>query len=151
MVSDDMREEIGRELNQTMEDVRQLNVSTTFEFFFQSEGGQVQGGGRVWLSGPARDGIIVVAFVVFVTAAGIFLYVWMRRSKFSYIFLKRFCLYWLACWKCFPYQEDRWILMRMYSLLRLALENKLACSNLILALYIYICSWKCQYKDCHTI
>ena len=97
MVSDDMREEIGRELNQTMEDVRQLNVSTTFEFFFQSEGGQVQGGGRVWLSGPARDGIIVVAFVVFVTAAGIFLYVWMRRSKFSYIFLKRFCLYWLAC------------------------------------------------------
>ena len=97
MVSDDMREEIGRELNQTMEDVRQLNVSTTFEFFFQSEGGQVQGGGRVWLSGPARDGIIVVAFVVFITAAGIFLYVWMRRSKFSYIFLKRFCLYWLAC------------------------------------------------------
>ena len=92
-----MREEIGRELNQTMEDVRQLNVSTTFEFFFQSEGGQVQGGGRVWLSGPARDGIIVVAFVVFITAAGIFLYVWMRRSKFSYIFLKRFCLYWLAC------------------------------------------------------
>ena len=92
-----MREEIGRELNQTMEDVRQLNVSTTFEFFFESEGGQVQGGGRVWLSGPARDGIIVVAFVVFITAAGIFLYVWMRRSKFSYIFLKRFCLYWLAC------------------------------------------------------
>ena len=92
-----MREEIGRELNQTMEDVRQLNVSTTFEFFFQSEGGQVQGGGRVWLSGPARDGIIVVAFIVFITAAGIFLYVWMRRSKFSYIFLKRFCLYWLAC------------------------------------------------------
>ena len=91
-----MREEIGRELNQTMEDVRQLNVSTTFEFFFQSEGGQVQGGGRVWLSGPARDGIIVVAFIVFITAAGIFLYVWMRRSKFSYIFLKRFCLYWLA-------------------------------------------------------
>ena len=92
MVSDDMREEIGRELNQTMEDVRQLNVSTTFEFFFESEGGQVQGGGRVWLSGPARDGIIVVAFIVFITAAGIFLYVWMRRSKFSCIFLKRFCL-----------------------------------------------------------
>ena len=28
--------------------------------------------------------------------------------------------------------------MRMYSLLRLELENKLACSNLILTLYIYI-------------
>ena len=92
MVSDDVREEIGRELNRTMEDVRQINVSTTFEFLFESEGGQVQGGGRVWLSGPARDGLVAVAVLVFITAAGIFLYVWVRRSKFSYTFLKRFCL-----------------------------------------------------------
>ena len=90
MVSDDVREEIGRELNQTMEDVRQINVSTTFEFLFESEGGQVQGGGRVWLSGPARDGLVAVAVLVFITAAGIFLYVWVRRSKFSYTFLRTF-------------------------------------------------------------
>ena len=90
MVSDDVREEIGRELNQTMEDVRQINVSTTFEFLFESEGGQVQGGGRVWLSGPARDGIVAVTVLVFITAAGIFLYVWVRRSKFLYTFLKTF-------------------------------------------------------------
>ena len=90
MVSDDVREEIGRELNRTMEDVQRINVSSTFEFLFESEGGQVQGGGRVWLSGPARDGLVAVAVIVFITAAGICLYVWVRQSKFSFTFLRTF-------------------------------------------------------------
>ena len=90
MVSKDIRDEIERELNRTMEDVQRINVSSTFEFLFESEGGQVQGGGKVWLSAPARDGLIAVAVLVFITAAGICLYVWVRRSKFSYIFLKTF-------------------------------------------------------------
>ena len=90
MVSRDIRDEIERELNRTMEDVQRINVSSTFEFQFESEGGQVQGGGKVWLSAPARDGLIAVAVLVFITAAGVCLYVWVRRSKFSYIFLKTF-------------------------------------------------------------
>ena len=87
MASKDIRDEIERELNRTMEDVQRINVSSTFEFLFESEGGQVHGGGKVWLSAPARDGLIAVAVLVFITAAGICIYVWVRRSKFSYIFL----------------------------------------------------------------
>ena len=81
MVSNNVREEIERELNRTMEDVQRINVSSTFEFLFESEGGQVQGGGRVWLSGPARDGLIAVAVLVFITAAGICLYICVGETK----------------------------------------------------------------------
>ena len=76
------REEMERELNRTMEDVQRINVTSTFEFLFESEGGQVNGGGKIWLSAPARDGIIAVAILVFMTAAGICIYVWVKRSKF---------------------------------------------------------------------
>ena len=87
MASKDIRDEMERELNRTMEDVQRINVSSTFEFLFESEGGQVHGGGKVWLSAPARDGIIAVAILVFMTAAGICIYVWVRRSKFYTFFL----------------------------------------------------------------
>ena len=80
------REEMERELNRTMEDVQRINVSSTFEFLFESEGGQVNGGGKIWLSAPARDGIIAVAILVFMTAAGICIYVWVKRSKL-YIYI----------------------------------------------------------------
>ena len=87
MASRDIRDEMERELNRTMEDVQRINVSSTFEFLFESEGGQVHGGGKVWLSAPARDGLIAVAVLVFITAAGICIYVWVRRSKFYTFFL----------------------------------------------------------------
>ena len=46
MASKDIRDEMERELNRTMEDVQRINVSSTFEFLFESEGGQVHGGAR---------------------------------------------------------------------------------------------------------